>query len=345
MDLLDNINNIPHKSTKETLNYEIKGKKGINRLLFDFEKTCTFRHADKITKLIKARILDNYKKGSSSSPDSAKYICVEIPEFICLEQLIRSSIFDILEKFGKFTNLIDSEYNHLGIIYINQDGKYELYNPTNEVLQYVRDNLNTEITQSKKLFLQRISGSNFKTKIFEPRSEYIKNEQEIIKEENKKIFIEEQYRYKIGNEVYADYLATDITEGKILRINRLNKIHNSNNEKLYSAFIEKKDEQLEETIMIGQTPKGFPVLFILTNTIEEYLKNDNQEEIIKILQLITDLPKDRLNVNEMLYIGGIDEQGDIYRKIETCSEEIKEKIYEEKSKYKKFINKEKLSII
>lgn len=347
MDLLNNINNIPHKSTKENIIYEIKGKKGISKLLFDFEISCTFRHGDKITKLIKARILDNYEKGSCNSPDSAKYICFEIPEFICLEELIKSSIFDILEKFGKFTNLLDSQYNDLGIIYINENGEYELYSPTNEVLQYIKDNLNIEITRGQKLFSERIRGKEFKTRISEPVNQHIRKKQEIENERKKNVFLEEQYRYKIGNEIYTDYIGTDVTEGKLLRINRLNKITDTNDENLYSAFIEKKEdtEEQEETIMIGQTPKGFPILFSLVNTLEEYIRDNDEKQITKILQLITDLPKDRLNVNEILYIGGIDEQGNIYRKIEDCSEQIKQKINEEKYKYKKSIDKKEISII
>lgn len=348
MDLLNNIDNIPQKSTKEEINYEIKGKKGINKLLFEFEKSCTFRHGDKTTNLIKARILEEYKKGSSSSPDSAKYICFEIPESICVEELVRNSIFDILERFGKLTNLVDSEYTHLGIIYINQDGRYELYNPTNEVIQYVTDNLNKEITQSQKLFLERIRGKEFRTSSSEPVNEYINEKQQIINKTEKSVFLEEQYRYKIANEVYTDYIVTDITEGKILEINRLNKIDDTNDVKLYSAFIQTKHKEIqeqEETIMIGQKPKGFPILFTLARTIEEYINNNHKEEVIKILQLITDLPKEILNINEMLYIGGIDKQGNIKRKIEACSEETKQKIYEQKDKYKKLISKEDLLII
>lgn len=345
MDLLDNINNIPRKSTKEALNYEVKGKKGINKLLFDFEKSCTFRHGDKITNLIKARILENYKKGSSSSPDSAKYICFEIPEFMCLEELINSSIFDTLEKFGKLKNLLNSEYNHLGIIYINQDGKYELYNATNEVLQYVKENLNREITQSQELFSKRIRGQEFKTRISKPVNEYIEEKQQIINERKKSVSLEEQYRYKIGNEVYTDYIGTDVTEGKILRINRLKQIDNTNDEKLYSAFIEKKGEEIEEEpITIGQIPKGFPILFTLTTTLEEYIKNGDEKEITKILQLITDLPKERLNINDVIYIGGIDAQGNIHRNMEDCLEETKETIKVQQSKYKTMIKETEISI-
>lgn len=348
MDLLDNINNIPPKSTKETVNYEIKGKKGINRLLFDFEKSCTFRHGDKITNLIKARILDNYKKGSSSSPDSAKYICIEIPTSICIQQLINSSIFDTLERFGKFTNLLKSEYNHLGIIYINQDGKYELYNPTNEVLQYVEKNLNREIIQSEKLFSERIKGQEFKSRIFEPVNEYIKEKQQIINERKRNVFLEEQYRYKIGDEIYTDYIGTDITEGKILRINRLNKIEDMQEEKLYSAFIEKKDEETEdqeENMIIAKIPRGFPTLFTLPKTIEEYLKDNDIKQITKILQLITDLPKERLNVNDMIYIGGIDSKGNIHRNIEDCLDGTKQIIKVQQFKYKTIIKESEISII
>ena len=252
-----------------------------------------------------------------------------------------------MEKFGKFTNLLDSQYNDLGIIYINENGEYELYSPTNEVLQYIKDNLNIEITRSQKLFSERIRGKEFKTRISEPVNQHIRKKQEIENERKKNVFLEEQYRYKIGNEIYTDYIGTDVTEGKLLRINRLNKITDTNDENLYSAFIEKKEdtEEQEETIMIGQTPKGFPILFSLVNTLEEYIKDNDEKQITKILQLITDLPKDRLNVNEILYIGGIDEQGNIYRKIEDCSEQMKQKINEEKNKYKKSIDKKELSII
>ena len=348
MDLLDNINSIPQKSTKETVNYEIKGKRGISRLLFDFEKSCTFRHGDKITNLIKARLLDNYKKGSSNSPDSAKYICIEIPESICIEQLINSSVFDILEKFGKLKNLSDSKYNHLGIIYINKDGKYELYNPTNEVLQYVEKNLDREIIQSEKLFSKRIRNQEFKARISSPVNEYISEKQQIINEKKKNVFLEEQYRYKIGNEIYTDYIGTDITDGKILRINRLNEINCVQEEKLYSAFIEKKDEQAqeqEENIMIAKIPRGFPTLFTLPKTIEEYLTDNDINQITKILQLITDLPKERLNINDMIYIGGIDRQGNIHRSLENCLEETKQIISMQQFKYKMMKRENEISII
>ncbi len=348
MDLLDNINSIPQKSTKETVNYEIKGKRGISRLLFDFEKSCTFRHGDKITNLIKARLLDNYKKGSSNSPDSAKYICIEIPESICIEQLINSSVFDILEKFGKLKNLSDSKYNHLGIIYINKDGKYELYNPTNEVLQYVEKNLDREIIQSEKLFSKRIRNQEFKARISNPVNEYISEKQQIINEKKKNVFLEEQYRYKIGNEIYTDYIGTDITDGKILRINRLNEINCVQEEKLYSAFIEKKDEQAqeqEENIMIAKIPRGFPTLFTLPKTIEEYLTDNDINQITKILQLITDLPKERLNINDMIYIGGIDRQGNIHRSLENCLEETKQIISMQQFKYKMMKRENEISII
>lgn len=347
MDLVDNINNMPLKSTKEAVSYEIRIKKGISKLLFDFEESCTFRHGDKLTNLIKARILDDYKKGNSIVPDSAKYICFEIPVSICLEELIKSSTFDILEKLKRFEHLVESEYNHIGMIYINVDGKYELYNPTNEVLQYVKENLNREIIQSQKLFSQRIRGQEFKTRISEHANEYIKEKQQIINERKKNVFLEEQYRYKIGNEVYADYIGTDVTEGKILRINRLNKIENSNNEKVYSAFIEKREEESEEQeehIMIGKNPKGFPILFTLANTLEEYLKNEDEKEITKILQLLTDLPKEKLNINDMIYIGGINSQGNIHRNIEDCLEETKETIKVQQIKYKTMTKESEISI-
>lgn len=345
MDLFDDMDNKSQRSTKEVVSYEIKGKRGINKLLFDFEQICTFKHGDKLTNLIKARILENYQRGNTISPDSAKYICFEIPTFVSLEELIKDNIFSTLEKIGEFENLIYGKYKHIGIIYRNNNENYELYSPTNEVLQYIQENLNKQIAKNEKLFSERLRGKEFKTRISETANEYIKQKEVIKSARKNNIFLEEQYRYKIGEEIYTDYIGTDVTEGKILRINRLSKIDDGQKEKLYSAFIEKKDEEQEETIMIGEIPKGFPILFKLPHSLEEYIQNNDEKEITKILQLITDLPKERLNINEMLYIGEIDAQGNIHRNIDNCSEELKQKIAEKKLKYKETRSKKQLSRI
>ena len=44
----------------------------------------------------------------------------------------------------------------------------------------------------------------------------------------------------------------------------------------------------------------------------------------------------------MQYIGGIDKTGNIYRNIENCSEEIKEKIKNEQEKFGRQIKEEQL---
>ena len=215
-------------------------------------------------------------------------------------------------------------------------------------MQYIKKNLDREIIKSEKLFSKRIRGQEFKARISEPVNEYIREKQQIIDERKKNVFLEEQYRYKIGDEIYTDYIGTDVTEGKILRINRLNKIDDMQEEKLYSAFIEKKDEEAEEqeeNIMIAQIPKGFPTLFTLPKTIEEYLKDNDIEQIEKILQLITDLPKERLNVNDMIYIGGIDSQGNIHRNIKDCLEETKQIIKVQQYKYKTMKEETEFSIV
>lgn len=56
MDLFSIAKNKSHEATKEVTNYEIKGKK-YSKLLFDFENVCTFKHGNKLTNLIKARVL------------------------------------------------------------------------------------------------------------------------------------------------------------------------------------------------------------------------------------------------------------------------------------------------
>ena len=75
---------------------------------------------------------------------------------------------------------------------------------------------------------------------------------------------------------------------------------------------------------------------------EKQLFKGNEDDIQKLLQLLSDLPKDRLNVNNMQYIGGIDSLGNICRDIEKCPEEMKAKIQIEQEKYKEKIKEEKL---
>ena len=88
MDLYAN-NDKSQKSTKELTNYEIK-QLGKSKLLFDFKKDCSFVHGDKITNLIKARLYENYEKDSTIAPDTAKYICFEIPTSMTLNELAKN---------------------------------------------------------------------------------------------------------------------------------------------------------------------------------------------------------------------------------------------------------------
>ena len=85
MDLFNSKNRSP-KSTEEIADYEIK-QIGKTKLLFDFKKDCTFKHGEKLTKLIKARMIDDYEKNECIAPDTAKYICFEIPTYLSVNNL------------------------------------------------------------------------------------------------------------------------------------------------------------------------------------------------------------------------------------------------------------------
>lgn len=317
--------------------------KNNSKLLFDLKKQCTFKHGDKITNLIKARLLEEYQKGTTIAPDSAKYVCFEIPTDMNLQELAENEVFKVLNQIEKFENLPNGIYKHIGIIDKLEDGKYELFKPTKEVLEYIQNIMDAEIKQSNEMFSRRLQQQEFKKRIFERANQYIKENEAKREERKQNLYLEEQFRYKIGDRIYTDYKGIDTVEGKILKINRLDKIVQMSEELLYSAFVEKKENEEEtEFTILQELPKGFPVLFTLETSLEDILLNSNEKEIQKVLELLSDLPKESINVNKMQYIGGIDKTGNIYRDIENCSEEIKEKIKSEQEKFGRQIKEEQL---
>ena len=148
MDLFVKMNK-SHEGTKEITNYEIK-EIGASKLLYDFKNDCTFKHGDIVTNLIKARILENYEKNICIAPDTAKFICFEIPTYISLEELADKKVFDILNQIGKFKYLMPNNYNNLGMIDKKQENGYKLFKPTGEVLSYTREVLDKEIEAKRK---------------------------------------------------------------------------------------------------------------------------------------------------------------------------------------------------
>lgn len=332
-------NNKSLKGTEEIAGYEIK-QIGKNKLLFNFRKDCTFKHGDKLTNLIKARMLQDYEKKECIAPDTAKYICFEIPTYITVTELADNNIFDILNQIGKFENLMSDNYNNLGLI-DKIDDKYELFKPTGEVLAYTRDTLDKEIGQSDKMFSERCKQQEFRKRLINFASEYIETNKRVKEKRKEEPFLEEQLRYKIGNTVYTNYKGIDTKEGKILNINRLGKIEETENNILYSAFIQKKDNDNRiELKTLQDLPSGFPIMFTSQLEISEYTKDGNERKMKKLLDLLSNVPEEQLTLKEMSFIGGIDEEGRITKTSENCCTKIKEKITLEKDKYKKKIAKE-----
>jgi len=252
-----------------------------------------------------------------------------------LQELVENNVFKTLNQIERFENLPSGIYSHIGIIDRIQEGKYQLFNATPEVINYAQNIMDTQIKESKEMFSRRLQEQEFRKRISEPANEYIKTNQAESEERRQNLYLEEQFRYKVGDRIYTDYKGIDTVEGKILKINRLDKVDEVLEDVLYSAFIEKKENEEEtEFTTLQELPKGFPVLFTLKTNLEEIINNSNEQELKTVLQLLSDLPKESINVNKMQYIGGIDKQGNIYTDMEKCSEEIKEKIKIEKEKYK-----------
>lgn len=328
MGLFDNKS---HKGTEELLSYEIKGKTN-SKLIFGFVHYCTFKHGDIITNLIKSQVYENYEQGHTITPNSAKYVCFEIPENTTLEELAQNEVFSTLDEIGKLDGLRENSYNHIGFINRMEDGQYEIFSPTTEVLSYIDKNMNTSIGEGDNLLAKRIK---FVESISEPALKKFEEDKKQREDRKKEPILEEQLRYKIGNNIYTDYKGININTGTIIKLSKLKCAYEQDEDNLYSAYIDEEvqeQEQEDEMATLEDTPQGFPILFTTGQKMEEMLKNSKYEDILKLL---SNIDKENLNVNELRYIGGIDREGRIYKTTENCSEHLKEKIEVEKQEYRK----------
>ena len=143
----------------------------------------------------------------------------------------------------------------------------------------------------------------------------------------------------IKNKIYTDYRAVDLSDGKTIRIERLEQREEAPEENLYSAYIHKIESENEELLTnkrLQDKPDGFPIMFSTQTKIEEIArKNDDKSR--KILELFSNLSREKLNLNRIEYIGSIDNDGRISRTEENCSDIIKEKIKEIKENFSKEI--------
>ncbi len=324
-------NNKSHKGTEDLISYEIKGKTN-SKLIFGFVHYCTFKHGDIRTNLIKSQIYENYEQGHTITPNTAKYVCFEIPEDISLQELAEKEVFEVLDRIGRLDELKGNLYNHIGFINRLEDGRYEIFNPTVEVLSYIDENMNDKIGQSDNLLAKRIK---FVENISESAVKKIEQDRKEREKRKQKPLLEEQLRYKIGDNIYTDYKGININTGRIIKLSKLKCAYEEDENNLYSAYINEdveEQEQEDEMATLEDTPQGFPILFTTGQKMEEMLKNDKYEYVLKLL---SDIQKEKLNINELRYIGGIDSEGRIYKTTENCSEQLKEKIEVEKQEYRK----------
>lgn len=328
---MDLFGNKSHKGTEELVSYEIKGKAN-SKLIFGFVHYCTFKHGDIKTNLIKSQVYENYEQGHTITPNTAKYVCFEVPENISMQELAQNEVFSTLDKIGKLDELKENSYNHIGFINKMEDGRYEIFNPTIEVLSYIDENMNTKIGQSDNLLAKRIK---FVESISKPALKKMTEDRQEREQRKKEPFLEEQLRYKIGDNVYTDYKGININTGRIIKLSKLKCTYEENEINLYSTYISEvleDEEQQEKIVTLEDTPQGFPILFTTAQKMEKILENNKEGEILKLL---SDIQKENLNINELRYIGGIDTEGRIYKTSENCSEELKQTIESQKQEYKK----------
>lgn len=162
--------------------------------------------------------------------------------------------------------------------------------------------------------------------------------EEISEEEERKKRLESPYfSYKftvLDGVANRQYQGVDLTTGEIVRLENTNKIaEESNGTCIYSGFIERVKREKDVQIFDKQNASGYPVIFETAVKLEDIASNKKPEEIKAVLNLLSRNKQVNLMKDQLIYIGGIRQDGQVYRQ-DCSSEQVAEKITKEMLEYR-----------
>lgn len=162
--------------------------------------------------------------------------------------------------------------------------------------------------------------------------------EEISEEEERKKRLESPYfSYKftvLDGVANRQYQGVDLTTGEIVRLENTNKIaEEPNGTCIYSGFVERVKREKDVQLFDKQKASGYPVIFETAVKLEDIASNKKPEEIYAVLDLLSRNKQVNLMKDQLIYIGGIRQDGQVYRQ-DCSSEQIAEKITKEMLEYR-----------
>lgn len=163
-------------------------------------------------------------------------------------------------------------------------------------------------------------------------------EEEMSEEEERKKRLESPYfSYKftvLDGVANRQYQGVDLTTGEILKLENTNKIaEQPNGTCIYSGFVERIKREKDVQLFDKQKDSGYPVIFETAVKLEDIASNKKPEEIHAVLDLLSRNKEVNLMKDQLIYIGGIRQDNQVYRQ-DCSSEEVAEKITKEMIEYR-----------
>lgn len=291
--------------------------------------------------------------------DAQTYICINIPEKVDFLKIVKLEVFQALDKLEKYDNLSEKKYNHLGTIGVEhvqtkklfrkeEHDKYYIVPPTDQQLRYAEQHLdplipaeNTEEVEKQTEKLEdkkQKEQEEFRDKVKEQYEQYREKQSEKIKERiaNPELKVTNIKVEKIGDEEYEKYMyyeGTDLQTGKTLELNKTH-YKQIDGKYIYTGYVNRPSEQkFEIRKELDDRPQGYPVIFELPKSINEFMKKQDIAPILKILQKDKNM---EIRNNHVNFLGRVTITGEIQR--ETVSskaisngilQEVKDEFYKE----------------
>lgn len=130
------------------------------------------------------------------------------------------------------------------------------------------------------------------------------------------------------------FQGVDLSTGEILRLEKTDKIaETANGMNIYEGYVEHISNEKDMSIFEKDKTNGYPVIFESAVKLEDIASNKEPKQIQAVLSLLSKNKDVRLLKDQLIYIGGIREDGRIYRQ-DCSSEEAAEKITQKMIQYR-----------
>lgn len=190
--------------------------------------------------------------------------------------------------------------------------------------------------KNKKLLLT--SGNETEENINNIQIVEEKTIEEISEEEKRKQRLESPYfSYKftvLDGVTNRQFQGVDLSTGEILRLEKTDKIaETANGMNIYKGFVEHISNEKDISIFEENKQNGYPVIFESAVRLEEIASSKNPEQIQSVLSLLSKNKDVKLLKDQLIYIGGIRQDGKVYRQ-DCSSEEAAETITKKMIQYR-----------